>query len=163
MQEAKGNIWDFPEQYKVDALCILTNMTVKRDGNLIMGGGQALEAMNRYPLLPKLFGREYTNRTRNGKNLDEIDPIIALPGADHEWTISFPTKYEPRLNSDLGLIERSARSLVKFADGLEGGKYALESILLPRPGCGLGGLNWEKQVRPLLNDLFDDRFLVLTF
>ena len=34
-------------------------------------------------------------------------------------------------------------------------------VLLPRPGCGHGGLNWERDVKPLLQERLDDRFIVV--
>lgn len=38
--------------------------------------------------------------------------------------------------------------------------YQRRAVLFLRPGCGYGGLNWP-DVRPLLADLFDERFLVI--
>jgi hypothetical protein len=37
----------------------------------------------------------------------------------------------------------------------------LENVLVPRPGCGNGQLDWE-DVKPILLDHFDDRFIVVT-
>ena len=34
------------------------------------------------------------------------------------------------------------------------------SVLLPKPGCANGGLNWE-QVKPLLEQYLDDRFTII--
>jgi hypothetical protein len=60
-------------------------------------------------------------------------------------------------NSDLRLIEQSAEELLGLTQAFE-----FESILIPRPGCGAGGLNWD-DVRPVLNDTLDDRFYAVTF
>jgi len=55
------------------------------------------------------------------------------------------------------LIRQSARQLVEMAD-----KFGWGSVVLPRPGCGNGGLDWD-DVRPILEAILDDRFTVVTF
>jgi hypothetical protein len=56
------------------------------------------------------------------------------------------------------LIEKSAHELVALAD-----KHKLESVVLPRPGCGAGELSWTGQIRDMLAGILDDRFWVITF
>jgi hypothetical protein len=36
-------------------------------------------------------------------------------------------------------------------------------VVLPRPGCGAGELDWTRFVRPALTALLDDRFVAITF
>ena len=33
-------------------------------------------------------------------------------------------------------------------------------IAIPRPGCSNGGLNWEIDVKPIIEPLLDDRFII---
>lgn len=61
-------------------------------------------------------------------------------------------------HSDLKLIERSTHQLVELAE-----RYQWKSVVLPRPGCGLGQLSWQDEVRPLLSTILDDRFYVINF
>ena len=35
-------------------------------------------------------------------------------------------------------------------------------VLIPRPGCGYGELNWQ-DIKPLLESILDDRFISVTF
>lgn len=58
--------------------------------------------------------------------------------------------------SDLELIIRSAQELVGIST-LRG----WQQVILPQPGCGFGGLRWEA-VRPILSEILDDRFSVIT-
>jgi O-acetyl-ADP-ribose deacetylase (regulator of RNase III) len=69
--------------------------------------------------------------------------------------VVFPVKHEWMELADLALIQQSAYELIALADRLE-----WRRVVLPRPGCGNGGLTWD-QVQPLLWDL-DDRFVVVT-
>lgn len=142
MKEAKGDIWEYAGLF-ADACCVLTNMTVA-GGKLIMGGGQAREARDRFPSLPALWS--HLNDT--GVMLYDREDLYVV--------VSFPTKYHPSDNSDIELIEQSAQTLVKLAD-----KYQWQEVVLPRPGCGLGGLKWE-EVRPILQRHLDIRFTVIT-
>lgn len=71
--------------------------------------------------------------------------------------VTFPTKHHYRDNSDLDLIMRSAVQLKEIA-----AKFQLSKIYLPPVGCGLGKLDYEKQVRLVLNQVLDDdRFVVV--
>jgi len=75
---------------------------------------------------------------------DKANPGDAVPG----WAAE----------SKLDLIETSAHRLVAEANARE-----WKSIVLPRPGCGAGELSWGDEVRPLLEQIFDDRFYIITF
>ena len=39
-------------------------------------------------------------------------------------------------------------------------EHGFDTVVLPRPGCGNGGLRWQ-DVRPLLGLSLDDRFIVV--
>jgi hypothetical protein len=59
--------------------------------------------------------------------------------------------------ADLDLIGRSADELVALTT-----RYGWQTVVLPRPGCNNGKRDWEKEVRPILLPILDDRFLVVT-
>lgn len=156
MQEGFGDIWLYATEHRVDALCVNTNMTVA-DGKLIMGGGQARQARTRFPDLPKFWGQMYSDSLRQGREHAEI--VIAVsnrPDGDYHL-VSFPTKYHPSEDSDLKLIERSARELLDTTNLRD-----WHNVVLGRPGCGLGGLDWE-MVKPVIEPFLDDRFTVLGY
>lgn len=142
---ATGNIWDMG----FDAICVTTNGIVKPNGRLVMGGGIAKEAVERYPDIDDYYGKLVWLRGNSvwvyRKETD--DPAI----------ISFPTKHDWRDPSDLDLIVESTDKLVALADRMH-----LVKVGLPRPGCGLGGLHW-RDVAPILEERLDDRFTVVSF
>lgn len=137
MKERIGDLWD---HYPGRVLrCVTTNGVVKRNGELVMGAGVARQAAQRHPRLPSILGRLVQER---GNHVHVVDDLA-----------SFPTKHHWKQPSDLNLIIRSARELVYEARNFD-------SVVMTRPGCGLGRLKWE-DVRPWLENLFDDRFLVV--
>lgn len=154
MHEAFGDIWAYAVEHDAQALCVLTNMTV-RNGRLVMGAGQAREAKLRFPELPTHWGGIYEYR-RQADDSDVLAMHWHLRAQQPYILVSFPTKRLPSDMADLELIRQSAQELVKLADELEWTR-----IVLPRPGCGLGGLKWE-QVEPVLAETFDDRFTIMT-
>ena len=135
-----------------------------------MGAGQAKAARLRWPGIEKAAGK-LIKALGNRPHMLTVDdvigdtPVIRLPKAD-TWEfhlvpyhiLTFPTKNNWRDDSDLALIQDSARRLVEITD-IQGWKV----VLLPQPGCGQGNLSWERQVRPLLEPIFDDRFSVISF
>lgn len=121
-----------------------------------MGAGVALQAKERYPNLPKYLGQAIRlngNLVHNCGRWGDDDSII----------FSFPTKVRWSDPSDLNLIAASALQLARHVDEWrtehEHPKYPV--IALPRVGCGAGGLSWG-EVQPLLANILDDRFVVIS-
>ena len=147
MRELKGNAWDVYLDY--DVLCITTNGTIKTNGECVMGAGIAKTAKNKFPTLPTILGKfikEYGNRCFK---LSKVN--------DNTWLVSFPVKHNWWEIADLELIEKSSLELVEMAD-----KFNWNKILLPRPGCGNGKLSWN-EVKPILSEILDDRFYIISF
>jgi hypothetical protein len=139
MIEATGNIWD----HLGDAIiCITTNGHLTKKGEAVLGRGCAKQAQERFPDLP----------ARLGALLSEGGNHVHAIG---DGLVSFPVEESPWANPDLRLIRRSAEELRMLAD-----RAGLTRIIVPRPGCGGGGLAWQ-DVRPLLADILDDRFTVI--
>ncbi len=140
MLEAKANLWDFPAEYRV----VTTNGVTNIDSELVMGAGVALGAKQRFPDLPYKLGlwvEEYGNR-----------PFLCR----EEGLISLPTKRHWKEDSDIELIVKSVKLLVAMVD-----KYGIQSVVMPRPGCGNGNLDWDS-VRSRIEPLLDDRFTVVS-
>lgn len=113
-----------------------------------MGRGCALEAKTQFPGIDVLLAHEIQ------KNGNHVAPLVA-PNNEMIW--SFPVKHHWRQKADLELIFRSACELMDIVD-----EWKYENILLPRPGCGNGQLNWE-DVKLVLDPILDDRVAVVTF
>jgi O-acetyl-ADP-ribose deacetylase (regulator of RNase III) len=146
MKEIKGNIFDVKD---ADAICVTTNGVVKANGELVMGKGIALEFAKRYPGLAAHFGKVVKY---NGNRV-----FMFMTEPDQAQVVSFPTKNHWKDGSDIDLIIQSAKELVYLTT-----RYSWVKVVLPRPGCGLGGLDWEKEVKPAIENILDDRFYIIT-
>lgn len=154
MKETIGNLWEY--YYKGYPVCITTNGTVRANGELVMGAGCALEAKKIKPNLPLLLGK-YVKEKGNFPYALYFDFLDFLsPG---RIIVSFPVKenwYDGYAR--LELIEQSANILAEMVK-----KRKWEMVVIPRPGCGLGKLNWEREVRPLLEKIFlTDKFCIIS-
>ena len=69
----------------------------------------------------------------------------------HKWILNFPTKKHWRGKSKIDYIEDGLR---KFVDTYD--EKGIESISFPMLGCGHGGLVWEKEVQPLMENYLAD-------
>ncbi len=67
-----------------------------------------------------------------------------LHWGDEPWKLSFPTKDDWRLPSELAFIEAGLASTALLS-----AVHGIESIAFPKLGTGAGGLLWE-EVRPLM-------------
>lgn len=140
MKDVHGDMWSYIDR-KGFIICVTTNGFIKKDGTGVMGAGNAKQAADLFPDLPRLLGISLKNR----KNV-----VSSLTSK----ILSFPVKHNWYEKADLKLIRKSARELNKRA--LE--KPDLKFVL-PRPGCGNGELKWEK-VKSVINFLPDNVIVV---
>jgi hypothetical protein len=140
MLEVNGDIWSYLGK---GIVAITTNGYVTRDGRAVLGQGVARQAGDLFPDLARRLGQEL----REGGNRvhDLGDGLVSFPVEDSPWSLP-----------DLCLIRKSAGQLRELAD-----QNDWPLVVVPRPGCGGGGLNW-RDVAPLLDGVFDGRFHVIT-
>lgn len=141
MIEITGNLWDFYNQVPI---CITTNGTVKKNGEAVLGRGCAKEAKDRFPTLPLELG----NLLRTTGNQVYFLEDFAL-------TV-FPVKHNWFEEADINLIAKSCQELVSIAD-----QRGWTKVIVPRPGCGNGRLNWV-DVQPILSKYLDNRFHIIS-
>ena len=123
-------------------ICITTNGTVKKNGECVMGRGNALTAKEIYPDLPKIIG---DGIERLGNRVFWFEKYRLF---------TFPVKHNYYEKADMNLIKRSIDQLT----GLMAYYEIEEKVYLPRPGCYNGKLNWndvkkELDQLPLPNNL----------
>lgn len=145
MKEVYGNLWNYPAQARV----ITTNGFVKKDGTAVMGRGCAKEAAKKYPQLPEALGMR----------IQEHGLTVEVFGLS-ETIIAFPVKYNWYEKASVELIAQSTVELLEKANTRR--EEPWRTIVMPRPGCGNGGL-WWGDVKLLLEQILDDRFHVITF
>ncbi|PLX86678.1 MAG: ADP-ribose-binding protein [Desulfuromonas sp.] len=138
--EIRGELWDHLGRA---ILAITTCGRVSKRGEAVMLRGCARQARDRFPGLAQRFG------------------ALILSGGNHVYDmgdgmVSFPVEDDPFGIAEPRLIEQSCRELVSLAN-----QKGWKRIVVPRPGCGGGGLEWA-QVRPILERHFDERFLVIS-
>jgi hypothetical protein len=143
-----GNILSDEILEQADAICIPTNGVIKKDKTAVMGAGLAKQALIKWPLLGKLLG---LHLRMNGNTL------VPLLASGDCWILNFPTKTNWKDPSSLVLIKESAQSLLEYTD-----RFEWSNVFLPPVGCGLGGLSIDV-VKPLLDELLDDRFTLINF
>ena len=146
MKEIYGNLWEIPCDLRV----VTTNGSINRHGAAVMGRGCAKEATERISGIQFHLGKLLR---RHGNRVMRL-----TSQARKGWALaSFPVKHHWHEEADPELIRRSSRQLIALAD-----KFAYQTVVLPRPGCGNGSLRWE-HVKPVLAQVLDDRFTVVTF
>lgn len=173
MIDIRGDMWTVT----CDALCITTNGFVKNNGSAVMGRGCAKQAAQLLPFLPDRLGQLIRTNGNNVQILHEADAtaLVSFPVKPEGGVINSMDDIVQHMQSrvpsngwmpgwawkaDLSIIERSAQQLVALAN--QRWPDPLHRIVLPRPGCGAGELDWQ-QVRPMLKHYLDDRFAVITY
>ena len=141
MLETVGDIWEHADRGSV--IVITTNGSLTRDGRAIFGRGVAKQAALRFPNVTAKLGRLLTEQGSHVYDLG--DGVVSFPVEETAWS-----------QPDLRIIARSAEELRRLAD-----RSGWPRVVVPRPGCGGGGLAW-KEVQPLLAPWFDERFIVIS-
>jgi len=140
MKEITGNIWDQP----ATIICITTNEIVRTDGALVMGRGIAKQCVRRNPGIQFYFGE----LVKNNGSIFQVTQYLDRPSG--RLLALFPVKQHWKQYAKLAIIEQSAAALGNFA------YHQRDTIfLLPRPGCGNGGLEWD-EVKPRIEQLLPD-------
>lgn len=117
-------------------LVVPTNNELKKNGKAVMGAGIALNVAHRWPNLAFELG-------------DRLKRSKAVQVFVEERLVIFPTKHRWKEYADLELIERSFIELDVLDYTLQKHFGVYATFLIPRVGCGLGGLDWETEVKPL--------------
>lgn len=141
MHEVVGDLW--VEHAAGEVVAVTTNGMVTKSGKSIMLRGCARQAAILYPELLKIHGALLIN---HGNHVFDLGRRV----------ISFPVEEDPYQNPDIRLIEQSCKELVSLVNHKD-----WQKIVVPRPGCGGGGLSWV-DVGPVLKEYFDDRFYVIS-
>lgn len=142
MKEIKGDLWQLPGFNKI---FITTNGYVNKQGKAVMGRGCALEAKTKMPGVERVLGKSIV------KYGNHVLIFAIYEGKD---ILSFPVKHNWWEKADIELIKRSCTELMQRLD-------PWHKVLLPRPGCGNGHLNWEN-VKPVIAPLLNDQVYIVS-
>lgn len=152
MLERVGDLWTYQP---CDVVVIPTNGVLIPDRTpprAVMGKGVALQAKIKVPRIDRMLG----NWIMLNGNVPGMLYMLRNQAGESRMLVSFPTKDNYEDDSKLDLIEQSAWRLLEMANS----NYEWKAIVLPHVGCGAGGLQWS-QVRPILDAIFDDRFVAV--
>ncbi len=141
LQLIKGDLWDYHRNGCVVA--VTTGGMVQKDGTCAMPRGCARQAADKIDNLAYTLGSQIS---LHGLHVFDLGNRI----------VSFPVETSPFERPELKIIEQSCRELVELCNYKK-----WQKVIVPRPGCGLGGLSWQ-DVRPILEKHFDERFWVIS-
>lgn len=106
----------------------------------VMGKGVALQFKQRYP---RMFD-VYWKACREGIYHPGKPIFMKNSATDNQLICNLPTKLHWRDPSRVEWIDEGLRHLAGCSTTLK-----LTSVRMSKPGCGNGGLNWDKDVKHL--------------
>ena len=167
MKERKADLFETIYEDGVDAICITTNGHYTKTGGAVMGGGCAGVCARRWPQTSARLGKMLKTF---GQNVPFVIGCLDEDGNYLEPTrtmiknkeckvviFSYPTINQLIDGANLQLIKQSATMIKDYCD-----QFDLKGIICPRPGVGIGGLQWSA-VKPELEKILDDRFTMVSF
>jgi O-acetyl-ADP-ribose deacetylase (regulator of RNase III) len=142
----KGNLFD--------SKCTTLVNTVNCVG--VMGKGIALQFKTKYPHMFTSYKNACSKgQLKNGGDIWIFDMFEFLPFkeiiSNYPKILCFATKEHWRNPSKIEWIEKGLKTFVENYK-----KWNISSIAFPKLGCTNGGLNWEKDVKPLMIKYLDN-------
>ena len=104
-----------------------------------LGTGLALKISMKWPEVQQHFKRYTHNHSFSGGDVFAVSPTNERPGVIYIATQ--PDMY----HATISYLNRGLRNLVKYCI-----KNQVTSVSLPKIGAGLGKLDWETEVKPLM-------------
>lgn len=168
-----GNIFEYAKEHSQAgenmAVVVTTNGVLRTNGDAVMGAGIAKYAKvhlrnDDLAMLRNIAGLSGLNPWDKmdcvlGKMLKMNDNHAFYLGHWFDMMtnasygiITMPTKHDWRDDSDIKLIEQSAREMMNLKT-----VNNLTSIYLPAPGCSCGKLSFA-DVQPVISSILDDSF-----
>lgn len=172
------DIWKLLDDDPNGIPVITTNLFVKKNGEAVMGRGIALEAIKRFPELPKINGDINKMWHEHGADIS-IPPVVPIFFDDDETFVMFPVKpstvivakdksnivryLRPKVQP--GAVVPGWMSLARI-DLIRNSMILLKELATtalidsrfycPLFGCGAGELNWHKDVAPVIEPIIGD-------
>ena len=146
MKEIYGDLFKFANSKEYTHCMITTNGTIKANGLAVMGRGCAYEMAQRFTGTSKTLAN-------NIIKFGNVPSFLLINNDVEYW--SFPVKHNWWEQADIELIKKSIELFKKDL-------RFNSKVLLPRPGCGNGGLNWI-DVKQIIEPLLDERFYIVHF
>ena len=106
----------------------------------VMGGGLALDFKRKYPEMYEVYKKHCAENKLTVSTL-----MFYKPKNQERIICNFPTKIHWKNPSKLSYVESGLIAFVNYYKD-----FNITSASFPKLGCGLGGLNWELEVRPIM-------------
>ena len=104
-----------------------------------LGTGLAFKISAKWPDAQKHFKQFTRSQKFQGGDIFVVRPTKNRPGIIYIATQ--PDMYQ----ASVSYVNRGLRKLARYC-----GKHEIESVSLPKIGAGLGKLDWEEEVKPLM-------------
>lgn len=111
----------------------------------VMGKGIALQFKKKFPENFKAYARACKHEEVEIGKMFTVSNSLTNP----RYIINFPTKKHWRRKSRIEYISEGLEDLLREIERL-----GIRSVAVPPLGCGNGGLDWEDEVRPLIEAAF---------
>lgn len=170
MRKAARNILDAIG--KVDAICITTNGFTTKHGRAVMGRGIALSIKSHVPNIENILGSLIKKNGNITQIITEINGTKLISVPSKPITVTFDgsniVQYQQSnfnigdtvpgffAKSDTTIINQSLIDLVALTKDMS-------DVVIPLIGCGAGELSYTRDVKHLMEQHLDNKFIACSF